>query len=232
MKAGPLDVNMPSFGNRPFRLPRPRELALPVLLSVLLALPGASLAERADRQKPLNVEADKMQYDDIKQINIFSGNVRLTKGTLVITGDRIIVRQDPEGFQHGTAYGNPATFRQKREGVDQYVEGCGLQLDYNGKTEVVHLRNQAQLKRFEADRLTDEVRGTLITYESLTEFFTVDGQTGAKPGEVPGRVKVVIQPKVEADASKAPAAGTPAGGLKSATTLANRPATPQAAKCK
>lgn len=199
-------------------------------MALAVALPIPASAERADRQKPLNVESDKMQYDDIKQINIFTGNVRLTKGTLVITGERIVVRQDPEGFQHGTAYGSPATFRQKREGVDQFVEGCGLQLEYNGKTEVVHFRNQAQLKRFEGERLTDEVYGTLITYESLTEFFTVDGQSGAKPGEIPGRVRVIIQPKAETEPGKS--APVPAGSLKPAAALSGKTAAAQAAKCR
>jgi lipopolysaccharide export system protein LptA len=204
-----------------------------VALSLLLALSSApALAEKADKQKPVNVEADKMQYDDIKQINVFSGNVRLTKGSIVITGDRVVVKQDPEGFQHGTALGNPATFRQKREGVDQYVEGCGSQLEYDGKTEIVKFTDKAQLKRYEGDRLTDEVYGTTIVYESLSEFFTVDSRTGAKR-EIPGRVKVIIQPKVEGEPIKvAPVVSRNATSLKSATALAGNSGPAQAAKCR
>jgi lipopolysaccharide export system protein LptA len=210
-----------------------RACAFALALLLLWALnPSPALAEKADKQKPVNVEADKMQYDDIKQINIFSGNVRLTKGSIVITGDRVVVKQDPEGFQQGTAIGNPATFRQKREGVDQYVEGCGLQLEYDGKTEIVKFTDKAQLKRYEGDRLTDEVYGTLIVYESLSEFFTVDSRTGAKR-EIPGRVKVIIQPKVEAEPAKQPATiGRPVGSLKSATALAGNSGPAQAAKCR
>lgn len=202
--------------------------------ALLLLFTAPALAEKSDKQKPVNVEADKMQYDDIKQINIFTGNVRLTKGTIVITGDRIIVRQDPEGFQYGTAIGNPATFRQKRDGVDQFVEGCGQQLEYDGKTEIVKFTDKAQLKRYEGERLTDEVYGTTIIYESLSEFFTVDSQTGAKR-EIPGRVKVIIQPKVEAEQPKptvAAAANRNSGTLKTAPSLSGTAAVPQAAKCR
>ncbi len=201
---------------------------------LLMMFAATAWAEKADKQKPVNVEADKMQYDDIKQINIFTGNVRLTKGSIVITGDRVIVKQDPEGFQQGTAIGNPATFRQKREGVDQYVEGCGLQLEYDGKTEIVKFTDKAQLKRFEGERLTDEVYGTSIVYESLSEFFTVDGRTGAKR-EIPGRVKVIIQPKVEAEPLKSTAttvAVRNSGPLKTATALSGNTSIPQAAKCR
>ena len=201
---------------------------------LLMLFATTAWAEKADKQKPVNVEADKMQYDDIKQINIFTGNVRLTKGSIVITGDRVVVKQDPEGFQQGTAIGNPATFRQKREGVDQYVEGCGLQLEYDGKTEIVKFTDKAQLKRFEGERLTDEVYGTSIVYESLSEFFTVDGRTGAKR-EIPGRVKVIIQPKVETEPVKAtatPVAVRNVGTLKTATALSGNTSIPQAAKCR
>lgn len=210
-----------------------RRVALLALI-VLVGLAGLAnqlaQAEKADRQRPVNVEADKMQYDDIKQINIFSGNVRLTKGSIVITGDRIVIKQDPEGFQHGTAFGKPATFRQKREGVDQYVEGCGAQLEYDGKTEIVKFRDNAQLKRYEGERLTEEVYGTSIIYESLSEFFTVDGRTGAKR-EVPGRVKVIIQPKPEPELGK-PVVPINSGALKPATALAGKTGPPQAAKCR
>ncbi len=95
---------------------RRRALSGSFALALLIALGAtapAARAERADRNKPINVEADAMQYDDLKQINVFPGNVTLTKGTIVIRADRLVIRQDPEGYQYGTAYGNPATFRQK-----------------------------------------------------------------------------------------------------------------------
>lgn len=154
-------------------------------------------AEKADRNKPINVEADRLQYDDLKQINVFTGNVTLTKGTIVIKADRMIIKQDAEGFQFSTAYGNPATFRQKREGLDQYIEGYGLQLDYDGKTEIVKFQQKASLRRLEKERVSDEVHGNLIVYESLSEFFTVEsgGANSATPANPSGRVKVIIQPK-------------------------------------
>ena len=204
------------------------------LLAALLSSPSA-FAEKADKGKPLNVEADKMQYDDLKQINIFTGNVRLTKGTIVITGEKVIVRQDPEGYQHGTAIGSLASFRQKREGVEQYVEGCGQQLDYNGKTETVKFTQKAQLKRLEGERITDEVYGDSIVYESLSEFFTVDGNL-TKTGESTGRVKVIIQPKSELESGRPAAspAGTTATGasLKAATALSGKSGPAQPAKCR
>ena len=174
-------------------------------LGLAWSAPGAR-AEKADRDKPLQVESDRLEYDDVKQISVFTGNVTLTKGTLVIRGDRIVVRQDPEGYQYGDAYGKPSTFRQKRDAPgDQWIEGWGSRLEYDGRQDTVRLHERAGLRRLESARITDEVYGSLITYDNRTEFFTVDGgrppaaatagAAGAAGGSPRGRVRVVIQPR-------------------------------------
>ena len=196
---------------RPRPVPRALiQLALAVSAWLAGGLPWVDAhAEKADKRKPINVEADRMQYDDLKQINVFTGNVTLTKGSIIIKGDKLVIRQDPEGYQYGTAFGNPASFRQKRDGNDQFIEGYGLQLDYDGKTEIVKFQQKALLKRLEKERVTDEVHGSQIVYESLSEFFTVESTGGqaATPANPGGRVPVVIQPKntAAADPADAPA---------------------------
>lgn len=181
---------------------------------LLLAAPGA-FAERADRDKPINVEADAMQYDDLKQVNVFTGNVTLTKGTILIRGDRMVLRQDPEGYQYATVEGRPATFRQKREGVEQFISGVARQLNYDGRTEKVRLEDQASLKRLERERVTDEVHGKVIVYDSRSEFFNVEGGgAAAASAENPtGRVRVVIQPRDAPVEAPAPGTLTPARSL-------------------
>ncbi|HVL56085.1 MAG TPA: lipopolysaccharide transport periplasmic protein LptA, partial [Burkholderiaceae bacterium] len=95
-------------------------LALAAAIAAALGAPPAA-AERADREQPTRIESDRMLYDDAKQTNVFTGNVVLTKGTIRIRGDRLVLRQDPEGFQYGTATGRPASFRQRRDGTaDEY----------------------------------------------------------------------------------------------------------------
>jgi len=180
--------------------------------ALLLGVWGPAIAEKADRGKPINVEADRMQYDDVKQINVFTGNVVLTKGTILLRADRLVIRQDPEGYQYGTASGNLAFFRQKREGVDQFVEGQARQIDYDGKRETFRLQQQAMMRRTEKERVIDEVHGNDILYESRNEFFTVEGAGGAAatPGNPAGRVRVVIQPREPGAAQ--PAGASPAAG--------------------
>jgi len=166
---------------------------LPVFLLPLWA--PACFAERADRDKPVHLEADQVLIDDARQVSTFIGNVKLSQGTMLIHGDKIVVVQDKEGFKRGTAFGQTASFRQKREGLDEYVEGYGERIEYDTRAETVDFYVQARIKRN-----MDEVRGEHITYSAKTEIFQVNGGAGAE-SEPPKRVRAILQPRQKQDAA-------------------------------
>jgi lipopolysaccharide export system protein LptA len=182
------------------------------VLCVALLPAFSALAERADRDKPVNIEADRMNYDDLRQVNVFEGNVVLVQGTLVIRTDRLTVRQDPEGFQRGIAEkgaGGFAYFRQKREGLDEYVEGWGERIEYDARSEKAELLSKARILRG-----ADEVRGNHITYDGRSEFYNViGGKDAASAGNPEGRVRAMIQPR------NTPPAGAPAPAPRPSLTL-------------
>jgi lipopolysaccharide export system protein LptA len=182
-------------------------LRLLAALALCLGLAAPAQAERADRSKPINLESDSMRIDDAQKISVFEGKVVMTQGTLSIRADRITVRQDKDGHQYGSASGNLASFRQKRDGADEYIEGEAERIEYNGKIDKVEFFNRARLKREPAD----EVRGNYISYDSRTEYFTVTGGAGSgASGSPEGRVRAVIQPRNSAeDTETAPAPGAP-----------------------
>lgn len=161
-----------------------------VLLGMALAC-GSVHAERADRDKPIHLESDQGTVDDVTQVSTFVGMVLLTQGTMSIHGDKLVVVQDKDGFAHGTATGQPATFRQKREGLDEYVEGYGERIEYDARNEIVDFFGHARMTKSQ-----DEVSGDHITYNSRTEIFHVRGALDPQ-GNVSnkGRVQVILQPK-------------------------------------
>ena len=191
-------------------LPAIRRLAgaWTMLGGVMLAF--AAHAEKADKDKPTQIDANRMTSDDARRISVFEGNVVLTKGTILVRADRITVRQDAEGFQISVATGAPARFRQKRDGKNEWIEGEALSIEIDDKKEKVELRDQARVVR---DK--DEVRGDVISVDTRSEFFSVTGGKSAVSGANPeGRVRAVIQPKARSDE---PVVAAPTSGQNSAT---------------
>lgn len=179
-----------------------------LLLTAVLALAGAfqpALAEKADRDQPVNIEADRLTVDDRNKVHIFEGSVVLTQGTLVIRGDKLVVTQDAAGFQNGvaTAAGKGlATFRQRRDGSTEYVEGEAERIEYDSRTERAKLFVRAYVKSG-----GDEVRGNYIEYDALSENYVVTTAPGSGGQASGGRVRAVIQPKGSAAPAEGPAAG-------------------------
>lgn len=176
---------------------------------LMLAVSGFARAEKADREKPIDLEADNLTQNDAKKTSVYTGNVILTQGTLVIHADKLIVREDTEGFQHSTSYGDPTTFRQKMEGKNEYIMGSGQRIEYDGRMDKVKLFVKAWVKRGE-----DIVHGDYIMYDASAEFAEViGGPQAATPANPKGRVRAIIQPKSKT--APAPAAA-PAAPEKSA----------------
>ena len=164
-----------------------------VTLSLCLLATLPAHAEKADRDKPMLVEAGKVSIDDAKKIQILEGDVVITKGSMVLKAERVIITEDRYGFQKGTAFSGKkglAYFRQKREGKDEYVEGEAERIEYDTNTEVAELFHRAWVKSGE-----DQVKGDYIWYDAVNEKYLVTaGETRTPTGAAP-RVRAVIQPK-------------------------------------
>ena len=177
------------------------------LLTLSLCLLAAQnvLAEKADRDKPMQLEANRITIDDAKKIQILEGDVLVTKGTMSLKADRIVITEDQYGFQKGTAFGGKdglARFRQKREGVEEYVDGEAERIEYNSNSEVAELFHRAWVKSGE-----DQVRGDYIRYDAVSEKYLVTAGENRDPKGPPARVRAIIQPKnksTESDRSAAP----------------------------
>jgi lipopolysaccharide export system protein LptA len=179
------------------------------LATMALVMMGPVRAERADRDKPVNIESDRMTAEEAKKTAVFDGRVVLTQGTLTIRADRLVIRQDRDGFQQGTATGKPASFRQKRDGANEYIEGEAERIEYDGRSERIQFFDRAHLRRDTGD----DVRGNYISYDTRTEFFTVQSSQEAKTPGQDNRVRAVIMPKKPAPESSPAAKPAPEGGV-------------------
>jgi lipopolysaccharide export system protein LptA len=158
---------------------------------IFLCLAFPAWAEKADRDKPTQVEANRMSADDARRLNIFEGNVVVTKGTMTLRADRLVVRQDAAGFQLATATGTPARFRQRqdpkpgeKEGI--WIDGEALRIEVDDRNQKIELFEKARVNRG-----CDEVAGDYIFVDQRSDFY----QVSSGKGKEKSRVKAIIQPK-------------------------------------
>ena len=199
----------------------------PPIAGALLALAAAAVfvalpaqAERADRTKPMTVDSSGSTdvVDLSKHSAVFTGNVVITQGTLVIHADKVEVSEDPDGQRLGTAYGtseHPATFRQKRDGEDLYSEGEAQRIEYDSAANRVRFIGAAQLRMLHGAAVTDSASAALITYDTAGDTIQLTGDGTRTNGDSKtstdhGRTTVVFTPK---PASSAPSKRPPEAPL-------------------
>ena len=218
---GPLQfvssVFSPSFMLRPTALvPVFSRLALAALAA--LACAGAH-AEKADRDQPMNIEADALRHEEKSQTSTFTGHVVLTKGSILMRGARLQVQQAGDGQQSGTLTaekGERAFFRQKRDGADEYIEGEAETIEYDSRADTVRLQGRARMRRLEGAKLADEVTGARITYHSASGVYTVDGAPQGKAGKGE-RIRATLGPRGAGAQPAQPAA------LRGSSSLSKKP---------
>ena len=179
-----------------------------LLLACLAVLAGPARAEKADREKLIHVDADRVTADDANRNSVFEGNVVITQGTMRMTANKVTVKEDPERHKFYVAYGEPVTFRQKRDNVDEYVEGYALRAEFDDLNDVVKLYEKARVKSN-----ANEITGNYIQYDMNKELAQVQGAPPGTAAPANSRVKVIIIPAKKGDAAapgKAPAAPPPA----------------------
>jgi lipopolysaccharide export system protein LptA len=175
-------------------------------VALIAATAGPAHAERADRTKPMSVTSAGANPDvvDLKKHSaVFVGNVIITQGTLEIHADRVEVSEDPDGQRLGYAFGSPehpATFRQKRDGEDEYSEGDATRIEYDSAANRVRFVGAAHLRMLKGTVVTDQANAALITYDTATDTIklgsgsttSADGTSSSTSG---GRTTVVFTPK-------------------------------------
>ena len=182
---------------------RRRSVALPLfVLLAAIALAPLATAEKADKEKPINFSADQpAEVDFEKRVGTLKGNVVITQGTLIIKADRIDFKQNADNSLAATAYGNPISFKQKKDDSDEYFEGFAQKAVYDGSKDLLELFDRALLRQG-----TDEIRSNYISYNSTSGVFRAEGRPDA-PGAVDGpgsKVRGTFQPRSDSPLGKAP----------------------------
>jgi lipopolysaccharide export system protein LptA len=177
-------------------------LILAASLSGVL-LPQDGHAEKADRSKPMVIEADRPGTLDFqRQVLVFNGNVVISQGSMVLRADRIELRELPDGYRAASAIGvpgKPALWRQRRDGVDETVEGTAERIEFDSRADTLRFVGSGAVRRLRSGILADEITGATIIWDNGSEVFKVEGGA-ATPANPTGRVRAVLSPRAEASA--------------------------------
>jgi|SRR5699024_5267394 len=160
-------------------------------------------AKETDADNPDTlVLSDTLDYDDKKRESIFTGNVILTRGTLTMHADKLVMSEDEQGFQYGVATVDTSELvlvRQENPEKFEVIEGKGLRGEYDGKEETITMIGQAVVTRFVCGKPFDSIRGERVVFNQTNDtYHAYGGQQSAAPD---GRVRSVAQPRAKSDAA-------------------------------
>lgn len=168
---------------------------------------GPPAATQADTEAPAPdtlILSDTLNYDDIKKESIFTGNVIMTRGLMTLRSDKLVMSEDAEGFQYGTATVNPGKLvhiRQENPEKFEVIEAEGVRGEYDGKKEELVMIGQAVLTRYVCGKPFDNVKGERVVYKQKTETYEAYG--GPNSAAAGGRVRSLASPRAKADAAAA-----------------------------
>ena len=136
-----------------------------------------------------NLDFDDSVIDEANKVRTLTGHVVVTQGSMRITAAKMLLKEDAGRNKTYTATGAPVTFRQKRDKVDEWIEGFAERAEFDDRNDVLKLYNRARVKSNQ-----NEITGDFISYDMRREVAEV---SGAAPGQVAppnSRVKVIILP--------------------------------------
>jgi lipopolysaccharide export system protein LptA len=173
--------------------------------SILLSLcfgffSPSSVAEKADRDKALILNADSVSIDDVDQRYILKGDILLVKGSIVISGEDSVIQVDPEGYQAIQIKGTPevvASIRERREGpAEEFMQGRGKEILYDNKMEVLTLIGDANFKRLLNMQTLDNLTGWKIQYDDQQQrYLVIPPTSGPALLNSPPLARAILSPR-------------------------------------
>ena len=159
---------------------------LPLALIFSLSSRVLPLAAAPPAQAPILIEADRAELDQGQRESVYVGNVKVTQGAAVFTGDRVVLHHDAHGKPlQIDVTGTPAHFSQPADADHPAMEAKALTMHYQADLDRLELDDAAWARQG-----TDEVSGKHLVYDRRNQRVTAASQEGS--GE---RVHITIQPR-------------------------------------
>lgn len=167
-----------------------------LLLFIYLASPPL-FAQNTDKEAPLHIEADRVEMRERDQLSIYKGNVIITKGSIHITGDEILIQNRDGKLKHIKINGQPATFFQLND-LQEEISAQSFQMKYLAENSMLELKQQALLVK-NKNRFSSEH----IIYDAHNDIVTAGHENKTTTNEAP-RVKITLHPEQSPEQTRTP----------------------------
>jgi lipopolysaccharide export system protein LptA len=155
-----------------------------LIIIALSAWPMLGWGLSSDRLQPMLIEADRVELDDAKGISVYRGRVKVTQGSLILTGETMTVYTKGNDVEKVVMEGAPATYQQRPDNKDQDVHAKALRMEYYTDPEHIILLKQAEV----------EQQGDVLRSERI-EYDVAKDQVSAGTDQPNERVRITIQPR-------------------------------------
>ncbi len=142
----------------------PKQLTTIIIIACLSLTPALIHARSGDSRQPMHVEADTAEFDDNTGISIYRGNVRVTQGTMVLTGNVVTVIAPNQQIEKITSEGQLATFHQLTDDGEA-IDAEGEFMEYDRLNNKLILLRKAKIQQ-ESHSLSSE----RIEYDTITRI--------------------------------------------------------------
>jgi len=128
-----------------------------ILTLAILIYSSQVLALTDDSTKPINIQADSAEINDTTGVSTYTGNVKISQGSMVLTGDIVVLQTAKKKVQTITSEGQLSTFKQTTDD-GRKINAEAEKMVYSITGNKVVLTNNAKLTEagntFTSDKIT------------------------------------------------------------------------------
>lgn len=177
-----------------------KQLGLLIILSLLTthasSAPSASTSVTTEK---IHINADHMKLNMVSGVSVYTGNVKISQGKLVLTGDKVTLKQANDELEQFTVIGKPARYNHVTEDGEN-IKAESEKMVYTASQNRLVMTKNAQLTQPD-----HHISSQKIIYDTEKKIVIAGDKDAKKNGDTDSnaqdkaaqRVKITLTPKKE-----------------------------------
>lgn len=171
-----------------------------IIAGFMLFFPHTNLWAEISTEK-IFINADHMQFNIESRHSVYTGQVKISQGALVLTGDKVTVEQSDNEVEQITVLGQPARYNHVTE-KGETIEAESEKMVYTASQNKLVMTGNASLKQPD-----HHVSSKKIIYDTLKKIIIAGDRSSNSDNEKPDeteRVNITLTPKKQDQPTQQP----------------------------